>query len=124
MGGTSLSITASSGAYLKADVSWDSSGLSSGSSITVNIDVSSNGGWRLKKGSTIYFEQQGSLRSSFTGNVGTTYQFQLWDAVEEGYQYKNFTVTQDSSGGGDSGGGGSGGGGSSNIYSVYYYGFN
>lgn len=117
MGSASVYITAASGAYLSADVSWDSSGLSSGSSITVDIDVSSTGGWRLKKGSTIYFEQQGSLRSSFTANVGTTYQFQLWDAVEGTYQYENFTVTQDSSGGG----GGSGGGGSTISCQVFYY---
>lgn len=103
MGSTPIYITAASGAYLSATVTWDSSGLSSGSSVTVYIDVSSSGGWRLKKGSTVYFESQGSLSSSFSGNVGSTYQFQLWDTIEQTYQLQNFTVTQDSGGGGDSG---------------------
>ena len=116
-----MSISVKSG-DLSADVSWDSSGLSSGSSITVYIDVSSTGGWRLKKGSTTYFDTYGNLTSNFTGSVGVTYQFQLWDTVEQTWQLKNFTVTQDSSGGGgDSGGGDSGGGDSGNRYHVYYY---
>lgn len=116
MGSAPIYITAASGAYLSATVSWDSSGLSSGSSVTVYIDVSSSGGWRLKKGSTVYFERQGNLSSSFTGNVGSTYQFQLWDTIEQTYQLQNFTVTQDSSGGGDSGGGDS----PSSYYLSYY----
>ena len=92
--------------YLSATVTWDSSGLSSGSSVTVYVDVSSSGGWRLKKGSTTYFDKYGSYSGSFTGNVGSTYQFQLWDAINQDWFYGNFTVTQDSSGGGgDSGGG-------------------
>lgn len=117
MGSAPIYITAASGAYLSASVTWNSSGIASGGSVTVYIDVSSNGGWRLKKGSTTYFDRQGSLSSSFTGNVGYTYQFQLWDTVEQTWQLQNFTVTQDSSGGG----GDSGGGDSSNSYYVSYY---
>lgn len=117
MGSASIYITAASGAYLSATASWDSSGLSSGSSVTVSIDVSSTGGWRLKKGSTVYFDTYGNLLDSFEGNVGTTYQFQLWDTVESAWQLKNFTVTQDSSGGG----GGSEGGDSSSSYYLSYY---
>ena len=111
MGSAPIYITAASGAYLSATVSWDSSGLSSGSSITIYVDVSSNGGWRIKKGSTTYFDRVGNLSSSFTGNVGSTYQFQLWDPVEDNWQLQNFTVTQDSGGGGDS----------ANSYDVSYY---
>lgn len=121
MGSAPIYLTAASGAYLSASVTWNSSGIASGGSITVYIDVSSNGGWRLKKGSTTYFDRQGSLSSSFTGNVGSTYQFQLWDTVEQNWQLQNFTVTQDSSGGGDSGGGDSGGGDSGGGESTNYY---
>lgn len=117
MGSSSIYIKAASGAYLSATASWDSSGLSSGSSVTVYIDVSSTGGWRLKKGSTVYFDTYGNLSDSFEGNVGTTYQFQLWDTVESTWQLKNFTVTKDSSGGGSS----SGGGESAKTYYVSYY---
>lgn len=99
------------GVYLSATVTWDSNGLSSGSSITVYVDVSCSGGWRLKKGSTTYFDKYGDYSGSFTGNVGSTYQFQLWDAVNETWHFGNFTVTQDSSGGGDS----------ANSYYVSYY---
>jgi hypothetical protein len=73
MGSAPIYITAASGAYISATVSWDSSGLSSGSSVTVYVDVSSSGGWRLKKGSTTYFDKYGSYSGSFTGNVGYTY---------------------------------------------------
>ena len=117
MGSASIYIKAESEAYLSATASWDSSGLSSGSSVTVYIDVSSTGGWRLKKGSTVYFDTYGNLSDSFEGNVGTTYQFQLWDTVESTWQLKNFTVTKDSSGGGS----GSGGGESAKTYYVSYY---
>lgn len=120
MGNASIYITAASGAYLSATTSWDSSGLSSGSSVTVYVDVSSTGGWRLKKGSTVYFDTYGNLSDSFEANVGTTYQFQLWDTVESTWQLKNFTVTQDSSGGGGDSGGDEGGGGSG-IHVVCYY---
>lgn len=118
MGSAPIYITAASGAYISATVSWDSSGLSSGSSVTIYVDVSSSGGWRLKKGSTTYFDKYGSYSGSFTGNVGYTYQFQLWDTVEQTWQLQNFTVTQDSSGGG---GGDPGGGDSANSYYVSYY---
>ena len=108
MGKSSIYITAASGAYLSASVSWTAT--SSSGSTTVYIDVSSNGGWRLKKDSTVYFEKQGSYSGSFTASIGSIYQFQLWDTVEQTWQLQNFTVTQ------DSGGGGSGG-----TYTITYY---
>lgn len=94
-------ITNASGEYLNATVKWDSTAASN-SQVTVYTNVSSTGGWRLKKGSTVYFDKVGNFTGSFQGTIGSTYQFQLWDKVEQKYQVDNFTLTNDSGGSGGS----------------------
>lgn len=102
MGNQSCYITTAGGEYLNATVNWDST-TASNSNVTVYINVSSTGGWRLKKGATVYFDKVGNFTGSFQGTIGLTYQFQLWDQVEQKYQLSNFTLTNDSGGSGGSG---------------------